>query len=77
MKKLSAYQNRILKTLNLHIDMWSPGDGVTRYKILPEGQDYWEASHSYPVFLGFKELECAISALAIVVDCLPSERKAA
>lgn len=73
MKKLTPYQARILKTLGLKIDIWSPDGGISRYKLIPEDQDYWNASHSYPCFLGRKELDAAISALAIVVDLLPRE----
>lgn len=75
MKKLTTYHTRIIKSLGLRIDIWSPGDGKSRYKIIPEGQDYFSASYSYPVFLGFKELCSAIDALAIVVDHLPHEKQ--
>lgn len=78
MKKLTPYQGRILSTLGLKIDIWSPGDGVSRYKLVPEqgpNSGYWEASHSFPTFIGRKELDAALAALAIVVDLLPSENR--
>lgn len=68
MKPLKPYEVRVLKTLGLQVESYSPGDGVTRYKLVPDGTDYWEAQHSYPIFLGRKELEAAISALLIVTD---------
>ena len=74
MKKLTPYQNRILSTLGLRIGIWSPGDGISRYKLVPQDEDYFSASHSYPLFNGRKELEAAISALAIVVDILPRDK---
>jgi hypothetical protein len=76
MNKFTPYQARILSTLALKVDAWSPGDGMTRYKLIPETQDYFSANHSYPCFLGRKELEAAIAALAIVVDILPREKQA-
>lgn len=76
MKKLTPFQARILTALDLKIDTWSPGDGTTRYKLVPLNSGYWEAAHAFPTFLGRAELNTAIAALAIVVDLLPEQRKA-
>jgi len=36
---------------------WSPGDGTTRYRIVRNGQDYFESNA--PVALGFAQAEVA------------------
>ena len=55
---------RIRKRLAPHgldVQTWSPGDGKTRYKILPKGQDYCAATESLgAVLMGLRELEQAV-----------------
>ena len=53
-----------LKSLGYRISRYSPGDGVTRYRVLPEGAAYFEHDGFFTA-LGKKEfLAMTVSFLA-------------
>ncbi len=60
-KRIDILNNRL--PVGYHIATWSPGDGVTRYRICPDGQDYFSTS-GMPTALGFRAAETMVEAFA-------------
>lgn len=52
----------VLAPLGLTVDTWSPGDGMTRYKFLPIGKEYFSDRGIATVF-GFKDADLFTTGL--------------
>ena len=62
--KLEELRSRAEK-LGLHVDTWSPGDGVTRYRFFADGpRDYFEADGVYTA-LGHKEVKVFLRGVEV------------
>lgn len=56
--------NSWLAEMGLHVECYSPGDGLTRYRFLPLGKGYWDCD-GIICALGWSEAEQTARALLI------------
>jgi hypothetical protein len=60
--RLEALQGAV-KPLGLTVADYSPGDGVTRYKVLPEGSGYFGPADAIYTAVGYKEVNTFVTGL--------------